>query len=152
MFYKTPVLRMLLDVRKTCINERTVNMRYSIYTFTMRFKKNACFTQVAHFPVYPLHNDRIIIKIINNTYPGGLLTSYSYQCDRFIIWFVSDVLRIHVGGFVKCVVTYTHYDKRTTVSQIKGQGHSRWLICLNSSVGNRPVITYANPSQIDRVA
>ena len=39
MFYKTPVLRMLLDVCKTCVNERTFNMRYSIYTFTMRFKK-----------------------------------------------------------------------------------------------------------------
>ena len=35
-FYKTPVLRTLLDVRKTCVNERTLNMRYSIYTFTMR--------------------------------------------------------------------------------------------------------------------
>ena len=36
MYYKTPVLRTLLDVRKTCVNERTLNMRYSIYTFTMR--------------------------------------------------------------------------------------------------------------------
>ena len=36
MFYKTPVLRMLLHVHKTCVNERTLNMRYSIYTFTMR--------------------------------------------------------------------------------------------------------------------
>ena len=36
MFYKTPVLRTLLDVRKTCVKERTLNMRYSIYTFTMR--------------------------------------------------------------------------------------------------------------------
>ena len=36
MFYKTHVLHTLLDVRKTCINERTLNMRYSIYTFTMR--------------------------------------------------------------------------------------------------------------------
>ena len=36
MFYKTPVLRTLLDVRNTCVNERTLNMRYSIYTFTMR--------------------------------------------------------------------------------------------------------------------
>ena len=35
MFYKTPVLRTLLDVRKTCVNERTLNMRYSIYMFTM---------------------------------------------------------------------------------------------------------------------
>ena len=36
MFYKTPVLCMLLNVRKPCIKERTLNMRYSIYTFTMR--------------------------------------------------------------------------------------------------------------------
>ena len=36
MFYKTPVLRTLLDVRKTCANDRMLNMRYSIYTFTMR--------------------------------------------------------------------------------------------------------------------
>ena len=36
MFYKMPVLRTLLDVRKKCVNERTLNMRYSIYTFTMR--------------------------------------------------------------------------------------------------------------------
>ena len=36
MFYKTPVLRTLLYVRKSCVNERTLNMRYSIYTFTMR--------------------------------------------------------------------------------------------------------------------
>ena len=36
MFYKTPVLHMLLDVRKTCVNKRTSNMRYSIYRFTMR--------------------------------------------------------------------------------------------------------------------
>ena len=39
MFYKTPILRTLLHVRKTCINERTFNMHYSIYTFTMHFKK-----------------------------------------------------------------------------------------------------------------
>ena len=36
MFYKTPILRTLVDVRKTCVNERTLNMRYSIFTFTMR--------------------------------------------------------------------------------------------------------------------
>ena len=36
MFNKTHVLRMLLHVRKTCVNERTLNMRYSIYMFTMR--------------------------------------------------------------------------------------------------------------------
>ena len=36
MFYKSPVLRTLLDVRKTCVKERTLNMRYSIYMFTMR--------------------------------------------------------------------------------------------------------------------
>ena len=36
MFYKTPVLPTLLDVCKTCVDERTLNMRYSIYTFTMR--------------------------------------------------------------------------------------------------------------------
>ena len=36
MFYETPVLRTLLDVRKTCANERTLNIRYLIYTFTMR--------------------------------------------------------------------------------------------------------------------
>ena len=51
MFYKMPIIRTLLDVRKTCINARTLNMRYSIYTFTMCFK-NACFTHVAHFPMY----------------------------------------------------------------------------------------------------
>ena len=56
MFYKTPVLRTLLHICKTCVNEHTLNMRYSIYTFTMRFfkkrfLKNACFTHVAHFPV-----------------------------------------------------------------------------------------------------
>ena len=36
MFYKMHVLRMLLDVRKMCVNERTLNESYSIYTFTMR--------------------------------------------------------------------------------------------------------------------
>ena len=36
MFYKTPVLRTLLDVRKKYVKERTLNMRYSIYMFTMR--------------------------------------------------------------------------------------------------------------------
>ena len=36
MCYKTSVLRTLLDLCKTCVNERTLNMRYSIYTFTMR--------------------------------------------------------------------------------------------------------------------
>ena len=36
MFYKTSVLRTLLHVRKTYGNERTLNTRYSIYTFTMR--------------------------------------------------------------------------------------------------------------------
>ena len=36
MFYKTPVLPILLYIHKTCINERTSNMRYSIYMFTMR--------------------------------------------------------------------------------------------------------------------
>ena len=35
MFYKMHVLRTLLDVRitRTCVNERTLNVRYSIYTF-----------------------------------------------------------------------------------------------------------------------
>ena len=42
MFYKTSDLRTLLYVRKTCVTERTLNMH-----------KNACFTHVAHFPVYP---------------------------------------------------------------------------------------------------
>ena len=27
---------MLLDVHKTCVNAHTLNMRYLIYTFTMR--------------------------------------------------------------------------------------------------------------------
>ena len=36
MFYKTPILCMLLNVRKTCVNERSWNMSYSIYTFTIR--------------------------------------------------------------------------------------------------------------------
>ena len=36
MVYKTPVLRTLIHLRKTCNNERTLNMRYSIYSFTMR--------------------------------------------------------------------------------------------------------------------
>ena len=36
MFYKTPVLHTLLVIRKTCVNERTLIMHYSIYTFTMR--------------------------------------------------------------------------------------------------------------------
>ena len=36
MVYKTRVLRTLIHVRKMCVNERTLNMRYSIYTFTMR--------------------------------------------------------------------------------------------------------------------
>ena len=34
--YKTPVLCMLLKVRKMCVNERAKNMHYSIYTFNMR--------------------------------------------------------------------------------------------------------------------
>ena len=36
MFYETHVLRTLLHVRRTCVNERTLSMRYSIYMFTMR--------------------------------------------------------------------------------------------------------------------
>ena len=36
MFYKTPVLHTLLHVRKTCVSERVLNMRYSINTLTMR--------------------------------------------------------------------------------------------------------------------
>ena len=41
MFWQTYVLKnaclgALLDVRKTCVYERILNMRYSIYTFTMR--------------------------------------------------------------------------------------------------------------------
>ena len=36
MVYKTPVLCMLLKVRETHVNERTLNMGYSIYMFTMR--------------------------------------------------------------------------------------------------------------------
>ena len=35
MFYKTHILRTFLDDRKTCMNERTLNMRYSIHAFTM---------------------------------------------------------------------------------------------------------------------
>ena len=35
MFFKTPVLRMLPDVRKMCFGEPTLNMSFSIYTFTM---------------------------------------------------------------------------------------------------------------------
>ena len=36
MFYKMHALRTLLDVRITGVNERTLNVRYSIFTFTMR--------------------------------------------------------------------------------------------------------------------
>ena len=36
MFFKTPVLHVLFDVRKTYVNEHTLNMRYLIYMFTMR--------------------------------------------------------------------------------------------------------------------
>ena len=36
MFYETHVLGTLLHVRKTCVNERTLNMCDSIYMFTMR--------------------------------------------------------------------------------------------------------------------
>ena len=36
MFHKTPVLHTLLDERKMCVNERTLNMRYSAYMFAMR--------------------------------------------------------------------------------------------------------------------
>ena len=44
---KTPILRTSLNARKTCVNERTLNIRYSIHAFTMRLK--VCFTHVAHF-------------------------------------------------------------------------------------------------------
>ena len=36
MFYKTPVLRTLLDVCKTYVNERVLHMRFSIHTFNVR--------------------------------------------------------------------------------------------------------------------
>ena len=36
LFYKTPVLHLLFDVRKTGVNVHTFTMRYSIYMFTMR--------------------------------------------------------------------------------------------------------------------
>ena len=29
-------IKLLLDICKTCVNDHTLNMRYSIYTFTMR--------------------------------------------------------------------------------------------------------------------
>ena len=45
MFYKMPVLGTLLDIRKTC------RLPCVKRTFTMRLKKTACFTHVAHFPV-----------------------------------------------------------------------------------------------------
>ena len=55
LFNKTHVLRTLLDVRKACVIESTLNVCYSIYMFTMRTfnmrLKNACLTPVAHFPV-----------------------------------------------------------------------------------------------------
>ena len=44
MFYKLHVSYTLLDVRKTCVNERTLNMCYSIYTFTTRFKERMLHT------------------------------------------------------------------------------------------------------------
>ena len=47
MFYKTHVLHTILHVRKMCVNERRLNMCYSIYMFKMRFKKHmvyACCT------------------------------------------------------------------------------------------------------------
>ena len=54
IFFKTPVLRALLDVHKACVNERMLNMRYSIHalpcpkrTFNVSFK-NACLSYVAH--------------------------------------------------------------------------------------------------------
>ena len=57
MFYKTPVLRMLLDIRKMCVIERTFNVLLDFHVYralnirlTCDFK-NACFTHVAHFPV-----------------------------------------------------------------------------------------------------
>ena len=28
-------IKLLLDIRKTCVNDHTLNMLYSIYTFTM---------------------------------------------------------------------------------------------------------------------
>ena len=34
MFYKTSVFRTLLDLRKTCVNERTLNIHFSIGAFT----------------------------------------------------------------------------------------------------------------------
>ena len=45
----------LLDVRKTCVNECTLNMRYSIHALNLCLTcvlKNAHFTHVTHFPVY----------------------------------------------------------------------------------------------------
>ena len=55
MFYKMSILCMLLNIHKTCNNERTLNMRYSMDTFTMRLTEfNMCFkkTHVAHFSLY----------------------------------------------------------------------------------------------------
>ena len=36
MFKKIPVLRTLINVRKTCVYESTLNIRYMIRLFTMR--------------------------------------------------------------------------------------------------------------------
>ena len=42
-------LNMLLGVRKTCVNEHTVNMRYSIHVLNVFL---TCIKSVAPFPVY----------------------------------------------------------------------------------------------------
>ena len=60
MFYTTPVLRTLLHVRKTCVNERIIVFKHTLldlhvyHALNKRLTcvlKNACFTNVAHFPV-----------------------------------------------------------------------------------------------------
>ena len=57
MSYKTPVLHTLLDVRKTCVNKRTLNMRLLDQCVYQKKKKNKNqtkterYTHVTHFPV-----------------------------------------------------------------------------------------------------
>ena len=61
MIYKTPVLRMLLDVSKTCVYERTypyikhvllnLHVYHALNVLLTCVLKNACHTHVAHFPV-----------------------------------------------------------------------------------------------------
>ena len=46
------MLNVLLDVRKTCVNEHTVNMRYSIHALNVFLTCVKSVTHVAPFPVY----------------------------------------------------------------------------------------------------